>query len=269
MKIGRRRINFEETVAIMGILNVTPDSFSDGGQFVENQTAIKQVQRMIEAGVDIIDIGGESTRPGHVPVTVEEELNRVLPIIRAIKEKFEIAISIDTSKAEVARQAIEAGADMVNDVWGLRKDPAMASVIAKAEVPCCLMHNKEVPVYKDLIDEIKRDLQKSVTIALEAGIKQERIMLDPGIGFGKTVEDNLKVMANLEELTQLGYPLLLGTSRKSLIGKVLDLPIEERLEGTLATTVIGVLGGVKIFRVHDVKENKRVLDMTRAIGQGR
>lgn len=265
MKIGNKVIEFENNICIMGILNVTPDSFSDGGEFININSAIQQVKKMMEDGVDIIDIGGESTRPGHKPVSTKEELERVLPIIGEIKKKFDIAISIDTSKAEVAKQAIDAGADMVNDVWGLRKDSDMAEVISKAEVPCCLMHNRVEPIYKNLIEDIKVDLEESIRLALKAGIKADKIILDPGIGFAKTVSENLDIMANLSRLTALGYPVLLGTSRKSLIGAILDLPIEDRLEGTLATTVIGVLAGVRIFRVHDVKENKRVIDMTMAI----
>lgn len=265
MKIGHKEFSFYNNSYIMGILNVTPDSFSDGGRFVMIDEARRQVRKMLEEGADLIDVGGESTRPGHQEVTVEEEISRVAPVIRMIAEEFDTVISIDTSKSQVAEVAIKAGAHMVNDVWGLKRDPNMAHVIAKHHVPVCIMHNRENEVYEDLIMDMVKDLAESVKIALDHHIPKDRIIIDPGIGFAKTVEENLTIMRDLKVFNQLGYPLLLGTSRKSMIGKTLDLPVSERLEGTLATTVMGVQAGVAIFRVHDVKANKRAMDMTRAI----
>lgn len=265
MKIGNREFDFNNEIVIMGILNVTPDSFSDGGKFNGVAEAKAQVAKMIDEGAEIIDVGGESTRPGHEPVTAEEETNRIVPIIKMIKENFDVVVSADTSKASVAKAAIEAGADMINDVWGLKRDEDMASVIAEGGVPCCLMHNSKDTAYNHLIMDMVRDLGESVKIAMDAGIPRENIMIDPGVGFGKTVEQNLEVMRQLNVFAGLGYPVLLGTSRKSMIGKTLDLPVEERIEGTLVTTVIGLQSGAKLFRVHDVKENKRAIDMTLAI----
>lgn len=265
MKIGHKEFSFYNHTYMMGILNVTPDSFSDGGKFIELDEAKKQVANMIEEGADIIDVGGESTRPGHAEVSELDEIERVVPVIKMIKENFDVVISIDTSKAVVAEAAIKAGADMVNDVWGLRKDPNMAHIIAKYHVPCCLMHNREVAEYNDLIMDMVMDLGESIKIAMSNGVARDKIIIDPGIGFAKTVEENLVIMRDLKVFNQLGYPVLLGTSRKSMIGKTLDLPVEERLEGTLVTTVMGIQAGVAILRVHDVKENKRAVDMTRAI----
>lgn len=265
MIIGKKQFDFKNNVYMMGILNVTPDSFSDGGHFTDLASAKKQVKKMVDEGADIIDVGGESTRPGHEVVNATEEINRVVPMIKMIKETFDVCVSVDTSKSEVAKAAIAAGADMVNDIWGLKKDAQMASVIAEAGVPCCLMHNRTEAVYNDLIMDMVKDLGESVKIAMDAGVAREQIMIDPGIGFAKSLEDNLKVMKDLAIFNQLGYPLLLGTSRKSMIGLALDLPVEERIEGTLATTVIGLLAGARIFRVHNVLENKRAIDMTLAI----
>jgi dihydropteroate synthase len=265
MKIGHRDFDFYTNIYIMGILNATPDSFSDGGHFLDLEDAKKQVAKMITEGADIIDIGGESTRPGHEEVSAKEEIKRVIPMIEMIKTHFDTVISIDTSKAEVAEAAIKAGAHMVNDIWGLKKDPNMAKVIAKYDVPCCIMHNREKGGYKDLIIDIVRDLASSIEIAYASGVKREQIIIDPGIGFAKTLEENLKVMGELRVFNHLGYPLLLGTSRKSMIGHTLDVPVDERVEGTLVTTVLGVQAGAAIFRVHDVLENKRAIDMTMAI----
>lgn len=262
MKIGKLQFDFNKNGYIMGILNVTPDSFSDGGKFDNIELAVKQAQRMAEEGAMIIDIGGESTRPGHQEVTAEEEIARVVPVIKQLSRLLAIPISIDTSKAAVAKAAIEAGASMINDVWGFKSDPEIASVAAQYDVPVCLMHNREVKVYDNLIKDMTADLQESIEIAIEAGVKKENIILDPGIGFAKTLSDNLKVMQSLEVFTDLGYPVLLGTSRKSMVGLALELPVEERLEGTLATTVLGYMRGCRIFRVHDVKENYRALKMT-------
>lgn len=266
MKIGNRNFKIGERTYIMGILNITPDSFSDGGKFNSKDSALKQIKKLIEDGADIIDVGGESTRPNHVPVSEEEEINRVVPIIKLIKENFDIPISIDTYKGKVAEKAIEAGADLINDVWGFKKDPYISLVAAKYKVPCCLMHNRFDNGYsKDLIESIKEDLIESIEIAISAGLDKDKIILDPGIGFVKSYEENLETMNRLEELMELGYPMLLGTSRKSMIGVALDLPVEERLEGTIATTAIGILKGCDFVRVHDVKENLRAAKLTDAV----
>ncbi len=263
IKIGNREFNLDEKTIIMGILNVTPDSFSDGGNFNTVDNAVKRAMEMIENGVDIIDIGGESTRPGHKSVGLEDELERVIPVIKAIRKETDIPISIDTYKAEVAKQAIENGASLINDVWGFKKDPEIAKVAAKYNVPCCLMHNRDNKEYKNIISDMIVDLEESVNIALNAGVKKENIILDPGVGFAKTYEDNLIVMKNLKEFKKMGYPLLLGTSRKSFIGKALNIENpKDRLEGTLSTTVIGIMAGCEFVRIHDVKENKRIATMT-------
>lgn len=266
MKIGNKEFKIGERTYIMGILNFTPDSFSDGGKFNHMEDALKHVEDMINEGADIIDIGGESTRPNHTPVGEEEEIKRVIPIIKAVREKFDIPISIDTYKAKVAEEAIKAGANLINDVWGFKKDKNMASVAAKYDVPCCLMHNRENKEYNNIMEDMLEDLKESIKIAKDAGVKDENIMLDPGIGFAKTYEQNIEVMNNLEVIKTLGYPILLGTSRKSMIGLTLDLPVEERIEGTIATTVIGIMKDACDFvRVHDVKENLRAAKMTDAI----
>ena len=266
MKIGNKDFKIGERTYIMGILNFTPDSFSDGGKFDDIDAALAHVKEMIEAGADIIDIGGESTRPNHTPVGEDEEIKRVIPIIKAVKEKFDIPISIDTYKAKVAEKAIEAGADLINDIWGFKKDKDMARIAAKYNVPCCLMHNRENEDYNDLMEDILEDLRESIKIAKDAGVKDENIILDPGIGFAKRHEQNLETMNKLERLKELGYPVLLGTSRKRMIGFTLDLPVEERVEGTVATTVIGIMKDACDFvRVHDVLENARAAKMTDAI----
>lgn len=250
---------------VMGILNVTPDSFSDGGQFNGIEKAVTQAKKMIKDGADIIDIGGESTRPGHKAVTTEEELERVLPVIRRLAQEISVPISIDTYKAEVAKQAIEAGAHIINDVWGFKKDPRIAEVAAELDVPVILMHNRTEAIYQSLMEDIISDLRESIDLAINSGVKASNIIIDPGIGFGKTYEHNLMVMNRLDEIAALGYPVLLGTSRKSMIGITLDLPVTERVEGTAATVAMGVLKGCKIMRVHDVKEIKRVCKMMDAM----
>jgi len=262
MKIGKLDFDLEKKGYIMGILNVTPDSFSDGGNFVSVDNAIARALKMIEEGATIIDIGGESTRPGHVAVTIDEEIHRVVPVIQALVGLTQIPISIDTTKSEVARAALEAGACMINDVWGFKYDANMAIVAAEYDVPVCLMHNRKEANYKNLIADMVSDLEESIQIARDAGVKKEKIILDPGIGFAKTLSDNLDVMKALSVFKAMGYPVLLGTSRKSMIGQALDLPVSERLEGTIATTVLGFIEGCRIFRVHDVKENLRALKMT-------
>ena len=264
MRIGGKEFDLKKNTYIMGILNVTPDSFSDGGRYDGLDRAIEHAKQMIQEGVDIIDVGGESTRPGHVQITEEEEIARVVPVIRKLKEEFDIPVSIDTYKSAVAAAAIEAGADLVNDIWGLKYDPKMAAVIAKYDVACCLMHNKSNTEYQNFLIDMLAETQECVNLARQAGIKDEKIMLDPGIGFGKTFEMNLEAMNHLELFQNLGFPVLLGTSRKSMIGLALDLPVDQRV-GTLATSVIGVMKGCSFVRVHDVKENKRVIQMTEAI----
>lgn len=265
MKIGNKEFKLGERTYVMGILNATPDSFSDGGKFNEVELALKRVEEMINQGADIIDVGGESTRPGFTVVEADDEINRVVPVIKAIKEKFDITVSIDTYKAKTAEAAIKAGADIINDVWGFKKDKDMAAVAAKYDVQCILMHNREDKPYENLMEEVKSDLEESIKIAMDAGVKKENIILDPGIGFAKTYEENLMVMKNLKEIRDLGYPVLLGTSRKSMIGNALNLPVDQRVEGTVATTVMGIMAGCEFVRVHDVLENKRACVMTDTI----
>ena len=264
MQIGNKEFKIGERTYIMGILNFTPDSFSDGGKFNNIEGALEHVKEMIENGADIIDIGGESTRPGYTYIEPDEEARRVVPIIKAVKENFDIPVSIDTYKSKVAEEAIKAGADLINDIWGFKKDENMAAVAAKYQVPCCLMHNRDNKEYNDIMKDMVEDLKESIKIAKDAGVKDENIMLDPGIGFAKTYEDNIEVMNNLEVLKrELPYPVLLGTSRKSMIGLALDLPVDERVEGTVATTVIGIMKDACDFvRVHDVLENARAAKMT-------
>ncbi|MGL5085517.1 MAG: dihydropteroate synthase [Clostridium sp.] len=265
MKIGNREFKIGERTFVMGILNITPDSFSDGGKYNEVEMAVNRALKMVEDGADIIDVGGESTRPGAEFVSEDEEIKRVVPIIKAIKEKMDIIISIDTYKSRTAEAAIKAGADIINDVWGFKKDKNMALVAKKYEVPCILMHNREKNDYENLITDVIKDLEESVNIALVAGIERDKILLDPGIGFAKTYEENLTVMNNVDKIVSMGYPVLLGTSRKSIIGLTLNLPAESRVEGTVATTVIGIVKGCQFIRVHDVLENKRACIMTDAI----
>lgn len=265
MKIGNKIFEPSEKTFVMGILNVTPDSFSDGGSYTSIDKAMEQTEKMIQQGADIIDVGGESTRPGHVQIGDEEEIRRVVPIIREIKKKFDIPVSIDTYKSAVAKAALEAGADLLNDIWGFRYDEKMAELAAEYDVPVCLMHNRDNLDYDDFMEDVKKDLQISLDIAEKYGVKKENIMLDPGVGFGKTYEQNLIVMNHLEEIVDMGYPVLLGTSRKSVIGLTLDLPVDEREEGTLATSVLGAIKGCQFVRVHDVEKNVRALKMTDAI----
>ena len=243
MKIGNRFFDTQNHTYIMGILNITPDSFSDGGKWNHLDEALRHTEAMIADGADIIDIGGESTRPGHTPVSAEEEAQRVLPVIEAVRKRFDIPISVDTFKSSVAESAIQAGADLVNDIWGLKYDSEMGAVIAKYDVACCLMHNKSNTEYNNFLIDMLSETQECVNLARKAGIKDEKIILDPGVGFGKTFEMNLETMNHLELFKNLGFPVLLGTSRKSMIGLALDLPVDQRVEGTLATSVIGVMKG--------------------------
>lgn len=270
MKLGNKEFDLNNHCYIMGILNVTPDSFSDGGRWNTLEKAQKHVSDMVSEGADIIDIGGESTRPGHVQITIEEEISRVVPYIRMVKENFDIPVSIDSYKSEVVQAALDAGADMVNDIWGLKYDEKVADLIARYNVPCCLMHNRDNKDYNNFMEDMLSDIRETLAIAKAYGIRDEQIILDPGVGFGKTYEHNLIAINRLKELCNLGYPVLLATSRKSVIGTALDLPSDERIEGTLATTVMGVEQGASFVRVHDVKENYRIIRMTEAIiGEGK
>ena len=269
----------------MGVLNVTPDSFSDGGRFFDQRQAVAHALRMLAEGADIIDVGGESTRPGSEPVPLEEELRRVLPVVAGLARSVTVPISIDTYKAETARQAIAAGASLINDVWGLRMDPAMGQVVADSRAPVILMHNRSRPKdaaqsaqlggryvgveYTDLLGDIARELLESVELARQAGVPDERIILDPGIGFGKTVEQNLELIDRLAELRALGYPVLVGPSRKSFVGYTLNLPPAERLEGTAAAVTLAIDRGADIVRVHDVEAMTRVARIADAIVRGR
>ncbi|MBS3873007.1 MAG: dihydropteroate synthase [Firmicutes bacterium] len=268
LNIKGRAYDLTSRTLVMGILNVTPDSFSDGGRFLRLDEAVEQGLRLKDEGADIIDVGGESTRPGASVVAAAEEMARVLPIIQALSAATDIPISIDTYKPEVAKAALEAGATMLNDVWGGRRERAMLELAAEWGVPICLMHNRHEALYGDLMAEVAADLGASVALALAAGVRSENIILDPGIGFGKTAEHNLLLMRELSEIVALGYPVLLGTSRKAFIGKVLDLPVNDRLEGTAATVAYGITRGARMVRVHDVASMVRVARMTDALLRG-
>ncbi len=269
MRIGSREFDTEHQTYIMGILNVTPDSFSDGGKYSRIDAALTHAEEMIRDGADIIDVGGESTRPGHQQITDEEEIERVAPVIETLKARFDTPISVDTYKSAVAREALKAGADLVNDIWGLKYDPQMAGLIAESGATCCLMHNRDNTDYGQFIPEFLDDMRECVRLADVAGISRNKIILDPGVGFGKTYEMNLEIISRLEVMHELGLPLLLGTSRKSVIGLTLELPPKEREEGTLVTTVYGVQKGCAFVRVHDVEKNKRAVKMTRALMEHR
>jgi dihydropteroate synthase len=285
LQIGNHFFNWGSRTYVMGILNVTPDSFSGDGILTKDDTvqaAAEQARTFLSDGADILDVGGESTRPGSEPVRAEEETQRVIPVIEAIVNEFPDAmISIDTYKARVAEAAFRAGAHILNDVWGLRADPELASVAAAFRVPVILMHNRSNPAsvevraqlgnayigstYENLMEEVKRELLYSVELAVKAGIEESHIILDPGIGFGKTREHNLELINRIDEVRALGFPVLLGSSRKSFIGFTLDLPADQRVEGTAATVAVGITRGADIIRVHDVKEMARVARMTDAI----
>ncbi|OLS25784.1 MAG: Dihydropteroate synthase [Candidatus Heimdallarchaeota archaeon LC_2] len=274
--------NWSEKTYVMGIVNITHDSFSGDGVFKKPLTdIIKQVKQFVSWGADIIDIGGESTRPGSTLISTDDELNRVIPVIKAIKAEINVPISIDTYKSKVAREALNAGANWVNDVWGLRMDPNMADVVAEASCPIIIMHNRSKPKdvsqqdqlggryvdveYDNLIEEIQEDLLVSINLALSKGVDKNNIIIDPGIGFGKTVEQNLQIINNLNKFQSMGFPILLGSSRKSFIGYTLDLSPNERIEGTAASISIGIQNGANIVRVHDVKFMSRIARMTDAI----
>lgn len=272
LKCGRFLLSLSERTHVMGVLNRTPDSFSDGGEFLAENAALQHIRKMVRDGADIIDIGGESTRPGSESVSLAEELNRTIPIIKKISQEIDIPISIDTSKHEVALEAIRNGASLVNDVTGLKSDPKMAEVISESGVAICVMHMKgtpkdmqDNPTYHDLLSEIVDGLKESIKIALRSGISHDKIIVDPGIGFGKTVEHNLIIINRLTELKVLDKPILIGTSRKSFIGNVLQRDLKDRLMGTAATCALAIMNGADIIRVHDVKEMVDVARMADAV----
>ncbi|WP_226647387.1 dihydropteroate synthase [Mesobacillus subterraneus] len=269
IKAGPYTLDFTDKTLIMGILNVTPDSFSDGGKYNHLENAVTHAKQMIADGADILDIGGESTRPGHERISEEEEINRVVPAIEAISREIRVPISIDTYKSKVAKSAVDAGAAIINDIWGAKEDPEIADVAAETGVPIILMHNRNDRNYSNFIRDVLNDLYESISIAKKAGVSDEQIILDPGIGFAKDLKENLEMMRHLDTLVSLGYPVLLGTSKKSMIGGVLDLPVSERTEGTGATVCYGIQKGCQIVRIHDVKEMSRMAKMMDAmIGKG-
>ncbi len=269
--IGKKKFKRQGHTYVMGILNVTPDSFSDGGSYPDLSDALHRVEQMLEEGAELIDVGGESTRPGYTKITDEEEIARICPVIEAIRKNFDVPVSLDTYKPKVAQAGVQAGMDLFNDIWGLQYDPEMARVIAQSGLPCVLMHNRkekmgdEIRETPDLETMFREDFERILTIAEDAGIDREKIILDPGVGFAKSYEQNLWVINHLPFFQEMGYPVLLGTSRKSVIGLTLDLPVTERVEGTLATTAFAVSCGCCMIRVHDVKENVRFIRMMEAI----
>ncbi|OGO35876.1 MAG: dihydropteroate synthase [Chloroflexi bacterium RBG_16_57_11] len=285
LTIGNRTLVWGARTYVMGILNITPDSFSGDGLLAQEgevgQASLEQARSFVQAGVDILDVGGESTRPGSQPVDGGQEMERILPVIRALAAEFDVLISVDTYRAQVAEAALQAGASIVNDIWGLRADPELARVVSKWQAPIILMHNRSSWVhaevrdrlggryigmqYEKLLRDVCRELLESVALAHAAGILDEHILLDPGIGFGKTVEQNLELIDRLAEIRSLGYPVLLGPSRKSFIGYTLDLPPDQRREGTAAAVAVGIARGADIVRVHDVGEIVRVARMADAI----
>ncbi len=276
IEIKNQNFDFSQRTYLMGVLNVTPDSFYDGGRFLDTKEALKQGMKMAEDRADIIDVGGESSRPGSDPVSVEEELKRVIPVIEGLAKEIDIPISVDTYKSEVAKKALDIGASMVNDISALRFDSEMRKVIKDFDVPVVLMHIKGTPknmqknpYYDDLFEEITSYLKEAIIVAKNSGIDENKIIIDPGIGFGKRLEDNLEILKNLSFLKSLKKPILVGPSRKSFIGKILDLPEEKRLEGSLAALSVAVMNGANIVRVHDVKESKKVAKIVDSIKKGR
>ena len=272
IKCGKYSLEIGKRTLVMGVVNVTPDSFSDGGQFFNAEKAIEHAKRLAKEGADIIDIGGESTRPGSDSLTLEEEMRRVIPVIEGISERLEVPISIDTYKSEIAKIALNAGASMINDISALRFDAKIADIAVDYDVPLILMHMKGTPknmqidpTYDSVVNEIKEFLRERINFAVSKGVKRKSIIIDPGIGFGKTTEHNYEIIRRLSELKELDLPILIGTSRKSFIGKTLDLDVNERLEGTLATITMSIINGADIVRVHDVKEVRRAARMTDAI----
>lgn len=265
-KQGEVVLTLAERTLVMGILNVTPDSFSDGGSYTDVGRALEHAHRMVAEGADILDVGGESTRPGSAPVGLEEELRRVIPVIEALRRELpHIAISVDTYKAEVALQALEAGAHIMNDIWGGKLDPDMVRVAAAYQCPIILMHNRSERNYENYIEDVLQDLRESAALAMEAGVKRENIWLDPGMGFAKTGEDNLQLMHHLDEMVALGYPVLLATSRKRFIQNILESPANDVIEGTAATVALGIAQGCQMVRVHDVKQIVRTARMCDAM----
>lgn len=266
MEIGKYSFDLENEPVIMGILNVTPDSFSDGGKWNNIDAALKHTEQMMMDGAKIIDVGGESTRPGYTLISDEEEIHRVIPVIDEIKKRFDVCVSLDTYKTNVARAGIEAGIDMVNDVWGFKWGAQdMAALVAKTGVAVCVMHNRDNTIYDSYVEDVMLDLKESIDMAHLAGVQDSQIILDPGVGFGKDYQQNLVIIQKVDKLKELGYPILLGTSRKSVIGLTLDVDKNERMAGTVATTVMGYERGCRIFRVHDVKENYQAVMMTKAV----
>lgn len=258
-------LDFTKETFIMGILNVTPDSFSDGGQFNTIEAAVAQAKKMVADGAKIIDVGGESTRPGYTRISDEEEIARIIPVIKALVKDVPAIISVDTYKSAVASAAIEAGAHMINDIWGGKADAEMVKVAAKYNVPIILMHNRDNERYGDYWEDFMTDIRESIQLAKNAGVPDAHIIVDPGIGFVKNLQQSIETMQRLDELVELGYPVLLATSRKRLIGSVLNLPVDERVEGTAATCAFGVMKGCAIMRVHDVKEVARTVKMMDAL----
>ncbi|MEK4197859.1 dihydropteroate synthase [Cytobacillus sp. FSL K6-0265] len=265
LQCGSYTLDYSKKTLIMGILNITPDSFSDGGKYNQLENVVERAKELVEAGADIIDIGGESTRPGYEEISVEEEIARVVPAIEAIVKEIRVPLSIDTYKAEVAKHALEAGAHIINDIWGAKRDKEMAPLAAEKDVPIILMHNRENEKYDSFFRDCMNDLYESIAIAKAAGVRDDNIILDPGIGFAKSHEDNLKMMRHLDQLVAFGYPVLLGTSKKRMIANVLNLPVDERMEGTGATVCYGIQKGCQIMRVHDVKEMSRMAKMMDAL----
>lgn len=268
MYFGNREFDTEKRCYIMGILNVTPDSFSDGGSWAAIDAALSHAGQMVAEGADIIDVGGESTKPGYSMVSAQEELDRAIPVVEALRSRISVPISIDTYKSEVAQAALDAGACLVNDIWGFKRDPGMAGVVARAGAACCLMHNRDNTDYEDFMQDMIADLQESIVIAREAGVAGDKIIVDPGIGFAKTFGQNLEAINKLDMLAALGYPVLLGASRKSVIGNALGLPVGDRVEGSLAAAVIGIMKGCSFVRVHDVLQTKRAAAMAEAVMRG-
>ena len=267
-RCGSKEFRWGERTFIMGVLNLTPDSFSGDGLGGDVEAAVAQAKRLVAEGADILDVGGESTRPDSAPIAADEELGRVLPVIEKLVREVSVPISIDTYKSEVACRALEAGAKMINDVWGLRRDPKLAQVAAEEGVPLIIVANQRGTTYQEILPEVINSLRKGMKLALDSGVAWENIIIDPGIGFGKTLEENLEIIRRLGELKALGRPILLGTSRKSMIGLVLDLPADQRLEGTAATVALGIANGADMVRVHDVLQMVRVSRMTDAIVRG-
>ena len=266
--VNGERLSWGRRTYVMGVINVTPDSFSGDGLKGDVQAAADQALRFEDEGADFLDIGAESTRPGHAPVPESQELGRLLPSLEAVAARVSIPISVDTSKSGVARAALEAGASLVNDIWGLRADPHIADIAAEHWAGLVLMHNQHGHQYDDLVQEVSGGLQKSVDIALGAGVPRENLVIDPGIGFGKTADHNLDLLRDLHQLKTLGLPVLVGTSRKSTIGRLLDLPPDQRVEGTAATVALAIAAGADIVRVHDVREMVRVCRVSDAIVRG-